>query len=101
MRTIRMAVGLSVGLRFRLRIVSRERSRVAERQSAKFNLTYWFRIWRNFGSRIINTRLRRKYVAEPPHRRRAALKNIGDPAQRDHWPNQQRQIGIKRNQSAQ
>src|SRR5437867_6373314 len=67
---------------------------------AEFDFAARLGAFRGFRVAIIDIRLGREDVVEPAHGSRAALKDICDPTEGDHRPDQQGEIAIESNESA-
>src|SRR5216684_9138143 len=74
--------------------------RIGKSEMAEFDFAARLGALRDFRVAVIDIRLSREDVVEPAHGSRAALENICDPAEGDHRPNQQGEIAIESNESA-
>ena len=92
---------VAVGLAAAVGSGAGERRRISKSEIAELDFSARRFTRGNFGVAIVNLRLRREDIVQASHGRRAALKNIGDPTKRDHRPDQEREIAIERNQTAQ
>src|SRR5579871_6785346 len=73
---------------------------IREGEIAEFDFAGDFRLFRNGRVAVVDLRLRVQDVVEAASAGGAALENVGDPAERDHWPNEEAEIGIEGDQSA-
>src|SRR4029077_14205651 len=83
------------------RAIAGDGGRKREIEIAEFNLAGNDRGGLDLREAIVDLRLRLQNIVEPAHGGSSALENIGDPAEGDHRPSQNAQIGVKGNQSAQ
>src|SRR6266576_811632 len=74
--------------------------RISEREMAEFDFAARLGALRNFRVAVIDIGLGGEDVIEPAHGSGAALKNVGDPSEGDHGPNEQSEVSVKGNQRA-
>src|SRR5438876_102649 len=94
MRTVAVRLGGAI------RSGSRKSRRISEREMAEFDFAARLGALRNFRAAVIDIGLGGEDVIEPAHGSGAALKNVGDPSEGDHGPNELPQVSVESNQRA-
>src|SRR2546430_13022176 len=67
---------------------------------AEFDFAKRLGAFGNFRGAVVNIRLGDEDVIEPAHGSGASLKNIGDPPEGDHGPDEQSEVSVEGNQRA-
>src|SRR5581483_6149008 len=80
--------------------VAGEQGWIAEGEIAKFDFAARDFARGNRREAVVNLRLRIEDVVETTHGRGAALKDIGDPAEGDHGPDELREVSVERAERA-
>src|SRR5579872_1924 len=80
--------------------VAGEQGWIAEGEIAKFDFAARDFAWGNRREAVVNLRLRIEDVVETTHGSGAALKDIGDPAEGDHGPDELREVSVERDERA-
>src|SRR5712664_3204032 len=92
--------GVAIGTGGRSGAVAGNVGRKGEGEIAKFDLAGDRSIRRNGGAPIVDLRLRAEDVIEATHGGGAALKNVGDPTESNHRPDQQTEKTVESNEGA-
>src|SRR5437899_2207394 len=94
MRTVAVRLGGAI------RSGSGKSRRISEREMAEFDFAARLGALRNFRLAVIDIGLGGEDVIEPAHGSGAALKNICDPSESDHRPDEQGEVSVEGNQRA-
>src|SRR5271169_5189322 len=90
----------AIGFCGNVQTCSRETGGVGEIQVAEFNLAEGLGANRNFRVTVVNIRFGSEDVIQTAHGSRATLKNIRDPPESNHGPNEQGEIAVEGHQRA-
>ncbi len=89
----------AIGLGGAVRTVSGKSGRVGEREMTEFDFAAGLGAFRDFGIAIIDIWFGGEDVIQPAHGSCAALKNISDPTEGNHGPDEQSEITVEGDES--